>query len=188
MGRAWARAGATTRRRPHKVDFRHPTEMTTGTCQRRAPRRQTAIATQEAHMNNIKSASIFAALADWLTAAHAGELTVTVSDIRAPRALLQLSVSNSDDAWNNKAKPVAGQKVAAETARSGAALHVARRHLRRAGDARRQRQRQARHQLHGNSRRRLRVQQQPHRTAQGDVRRSAFPIDDSPKAIVVRLR
>ena len=64
-------------------------------------------------MNYIKSASILAAMLFGFGAtAQAVDLTVTVSDIRTTTGTLQVSVSNTDDAWNNKAKPVAGQKVA----------------------------------------------------------------------------
>ena len=48
-----------------------------------------------------------------LAAAHAGELTVTITDIREAKGTLMVSVVNSDAAWNNQAKPVAAQKVAA---------------------------------------------------------------------------
>ena len=46
-------------------------------------------------------------------AVHAGELTVTITDIREAQGSLMVAVVNSDAAWNNQAKPVAAQKVAA---------------------------------------------------------------------------
>jgi len=46
-------------------------------------------------------------------AAQAGELAVTITDIRESQGLLMVSVVNSDAAWNNQAKPVAAQKIAA---------------------------------------------------------------------------
>lgn len=46
------------------------------------------------------------------SAASAGELTITVTDIRAATGTIQVSVANSEAAWNNQAKPIAGKKVA----------------------------------------------------------------------------
>ena len=54
-----------------------------------------------------------AAMCVLAVAAHAGELTVTVTDIRDAKGSLMALVVNSDAAWNNQAKPVAAQKVAA---------------------------------------------------------------------------
>jgi len=45
--------------------------------------------------------------------ARAGELTVTITDIRSDKGFLMVSVASSDAAWNNQEKPVAAQKVAA---------------------------------------------------------------------------
>lgn len=59
------------------------------------------------------SLPIFAAMCVFAAAAHAGDLTVTVSDIRTAKGTLMVAVMNSDAAWNNQAKPVAGTKVAA---------------------------------------------------------------------------
>ena len=56
----------------------------------------------------------FAALCVLATAAHAGELTVTITDIRAAQGSLMLSLVDSDAAWNSQAKPVAARKVVAE--------------------------------------------------------------------------
>jgi uncharacterized protein (DUF2141 family) len=44
--------------------------------------------------------------------AQAAELTVTVTDIRSDKGHLLVSVSNTDAAWDNKEKPVAGNKIA----------------------------------------------------------------------------
>ena len=44
---------------------------------------------------------------------HAGELTVTITDIREAQGSLMVSVVDSDAAWNNQAKPVAAKKIAA---------------------------------------------------------------------------
>jgi uncharacterized protein (DUF2141 family) len=51
----------------------------------------------------------------WVLAAvaSAGELTVTITDIREAKGVLMVSLVNSDAAWKNEAKPVAAQKVAA---------------------------------------------------------------------------
>lgn len=48
-----------------------------------------------------------------LAAAHAGELTVTITDIREAKGTLLVAVMNSDAAWNNQAKPVAAKKIEA---------------------------------------------------------------------------
>ena len=48
-----------------------------------------------------------------LPLAHAGELTVTISDIRNAKGTILVSVVNSDAAWNNQEKPVVAQKIAA---------------------------------------------------------------------------
>ena len=45
--------------------------------------------------------------------AHAGELTVKITDIRAAKGTLMVSVANSEAAWNNQEKPVAAEKIAA---------------------------------------------------------------------------
>jgi uncharacterized protein (DUF2141 family) len=54
-------------------------------------------------------------VAMWVLAAvaTAGELTVTISDIREAKGFLMVALVNSDAAWNNKDKPVAARKVAA---------------------------------------------------------------------------
>jgi uncharacterized protein (DUF2141 family) len=44
--------------------------------------------------------------------AQAGELTVTVTDIRAGKGSLMVSVVNTEAAWNNQEKPVAVEKLA----------------------------------------------------------------------------
>ena len=51
----------------------------------------------------------FAVLSLIAVAAQAGELAVTITDIRESQGLLMVSVVNSDAAWNNQAKPVAAQ-------------------------------------------------------------------------------
>jgi uncharacterized protein (DUF2141 family) len=56
----------------------------------------------------IASASVAA-----MPLARAGELTVTISDIRSAKGSIMLSVVNSDAAWNSQEKPVAAQKIAA---------------------------------------------------------------------------
>jgi uncharacterized protein (DUF2141 family) len=55
----------------------------------------------------------FAVLSLFAVAVHAGELAVTITDIREAQGSLMVAVVNSDAAWNNQAKPVAAQKVAA---------------------------------------------------------------------------
>jgi uncharacterized protein (DUF2141 family) len=55
----------------------------------------------------------FAVLSLIAVAVQAGELAVTITDIRESQGLLMVSVVNSDAAWNNQAKPVAAQKIAA---------------------------------------------------------------------------
>ncbi|HEU5134990.1 MAG TPA: DUF2141 domain-containing protein [Steroidobacteraceae bacterium] len=51
----------------------------------------------------------------WVLAAvaNAGELTVTITDIREARGFLMVALVNSDAAWNDQDKPVAAQKVPA---------------------------------------------------------------------------
>ena len=44
---------------------------------------------------------------------HSGELIVTITDIREAQGSLMAAVVDSDAAWNNQAKPVSAQKVAA---------------------------------------------------------------------------
>ena len=56
----------------------------------------------------------FAGLCLLASAAHAGELTVTITDIRAAQGSLMVSLVDSDAAWNSQAKPVAARKVPAE--------------------------------------------------------------------------
>jgi uncharacterized protein (DUF2141 family) len=48
-----------------------------------------------------------------LPIAQAGELTVTISDIRNPKGTLMVAVEKSDAGWNDEEKPVAAQKIAA---------------------------------------------------------------------------
>jgi uncharacterized protein (DUF2141 family) len=55
----------------------------------------------------------FAVLSLVAAAVHAGELAVTITDIRESQGSLMVAVVDSDAAWNNQAKPVAAQKVAA---------------------------------------------------------------------------
>jgi len=55
----------------------------------------------------------FAALALLATTACAADLTVTITDIRAAEGSLMVALVNTDAAWNNQAKPVAAQAVAA---------------------------------------------------------------------------
>ena len=45
--------------------------------------------------------------------ARAGELTVTISDIRSDKGQIMVSVVNSEAAWNNQAKPVAARMLPA---------------------------------------------------------------------------
>jgi uncharacterized protein (DUF2141 family) len=44
--------------------------------------------------------------------AHAGELTVTVSDVRADKGTLMVMVVNTEAGWNNQEAPVAADQVA----------------------------------------------------------------------------
>ena len=64
-------------------------------------------------MKMLLMAPSFAVLALFAAAVHAGELTVTITDIREAQGSLMVAVVDSDAAWNNQAKPVAAQKVAA---------------------------------------------------------------------------
>ena len=48
-----------------------------------------------------------------IAAAHAGDLNVTITDIREAKGTLMVAVVNSDAAWNNEAKPVAAKKIEA---------------------------------------------------------------------------
>ena len=48
------------------------------------------------------------------TLAQAGELTVTITDIKSTKGHLLSSIVNSDAGWNEKDKPVAQQKSAIE--------------------------------------------------------------------------
>jgi uncharacterized protein (DUF2141 family) len=43
--------------------------------------------------------------------ARAGELTVTITDIRNTNGTLSVAVVNNDAAWDNKDKPVAAQRL-----------------------------------------------------------------------------
>jgi uncharacterized protein (DUF2141 family) len=56
----------------------------------------------------IASASVAA-----MPLARAGELTVTISDIRNAKGSIMVSVVSTDAAWNNQEKPVAARKIAA---------------------------------------------------------------------------
>ena len=47
------------------------------------------------------------------TMAHAGELTVKITDIRANKGTLLVSVVNTEAGWDSKEKPVAAEKLAA---------------------------------------------------------------------------
>jgi len=55
----------------------------------------------------------FAVLSLFTAAVNAGELTVTITDIRESQGTLMVSVVDSDAGWNSQAKPVAAQKLAA---------------------------------------------------------------------------
>lgn len=57
--------------------------------------------------------SSFVSLMFLAAAARAGELTVTITDIREAHGTLSVAVVNSDAGWNNQVKPVAFQKVTA---------------------------------------------------------------------------
>jgi uncharacterized protein (DUF2141 family) len=65
-------------------------------------------------MKSLLIIPIFAALCAFASTVHAGELTVTITDIRAAQGSLMVSLVNSDAGWNSQAKPVAARKVAAE--------------------------------------------------------------------------
>ncbi len=45
--------------------------------------------------------------------AHAGELTVTISDIRSTKGTLSVAVVNTEAGWDSKEKPVAAQRISA---------------------------------------------------------------------------
>ena len=65
-------------------------------------------------MNSLLMFPSFAAMCVLATAAHAEELSVTITDIRATQGTLMVARVDSDAAWNNQAKPVAAKKAAAE--------------------------------------------------------------------------
>jgi uncharacterized protein (DUF2141 family) len=46
-------------------------------------------------------------------AASAADLTVTISDIRAPKGSIGVALFNSEGAWQEQAQPLAGQRIAA---------------------------------------------------------------------------
>lgn len=54
-------------------------------------------------------------VAMWVMAAvaSAGDLTVTITDIRDAKGVLMISLVNSDAGWKNEDKPIAARKVAA---------------------------------------------------------------------------
>ena len=60
---------------------------------------------------------VFASLALGLTGlapfARAGELTVSITNVRTDRGTLLVSVTNTEAGWNNQEKPVAATKLAA---------------------------------------------------------------------------
>jgi uncharacterized protein (DUF2141 family) len=64
-------------------------------------------------MKTLLSLPSFVALSVFAAAADAGELTVTVTDIRESKGSLMVLVTNSDAGWNNQTKPVATKKVPA---------------------------------------------------------------------------
>jgi len=55
----------------------------------------------------------FAVLTLMAATVNAGELSVTITDIREAQGSIMVAVVNSDAAWNSQAKPVAAQKVEA---------------------------------------------------------------------------
>jgi uncharacterized protein (DUF2141 family) len=46
------------------------------------------------------------------TLAHAGDLTVTITDVRAHKGTLSVAVVNTEAGWNNQEKPVAAERLA----------------------------------------------------------------------------
>ena len=60
----------------------------------------------------ILSSLIAAGITVPATLAHAGELTVKITDIRASKGTLLVAVVNTEAAWNNQEKPVAQEKRA----------------------------------------------------------------------------
>ena len=55
----------------------------------------------------------FTSLMLMAVATSAGELSITVTDIRVAEGTLSVAVVNTDAGWNNQEKPVAYKKVAA---------------------------------------------------------------------------
>jgi uncharacterized protein (DUF2141 family) len=109
--------GGADKRRAATHDFRHPRPMTFGNCGAGARRRdwlQPQTTTKEARMKTHVTISTLLAAALVLPAsfAQAGELTVTVTDLRAAQGTLMISVVNTEAAWNNQEKPVAVDKLA----------------------------------------------------------------------------
>ena|SRR5689334_22212544 len=64
-------------------------------------------------LNLIISSLIAAGFALPASLAHAGELTVKITDIRASKGTLLVAVVNTEAGWDNKEKPVAQEKRAA---------------------------------------------------------------------------
>jgi len=58
-------------------------------------------------------AMILTALATAAPLAQAGDLTVSITNVRADKGTLLVSVTNTEAGWNNQEKPVAATKVAA---------------------------------------------------------------------------
>lgn len=58
-------------------------------------------------MNTPLMLSCFLSLTFLAGVAHAGELAVTITDIRAAEGTLRVAVVNSDAGWNNQERPVA---------------------------------------------------------------------------------
>ena len=64
-------------------------------------------------MKTLLTMPSIAALWALAAVANAGELTVTITDIREAKGFLMVALVNSDAAWKNEDKPVAAQRVAA---------------------------------------------------------------------------
>jgi len=64
-------------------------------------------------LNLVIAASLAFGLAGLAPLAQSGELTVSITNIRADKGTLLVSVVNSEAGWNNQEKPVAAKKVAA---------------------------------------------------------------------------
>ena len=63
--------------------------------------------------HRLSAAFISIGLAVTAPLSQAGELTVSITNVRTDKGTLMVSVANTEAAWNNQEKPVAATKLAA---------------------------------------------------------------------------